>query len=68
MKSEFDKWFVAQFGPRPCPYGTVENDKRQRWMDCAQEVEKMKSEIEAIDRWDNSERAALYAWNARGRS
>jgi hypothetical protein len=60
-KSEFDAWFIKQFGPRPHAKDGADRDLQQIAHNGAVALEKLR----ARDDWDNKRFVALNAWYAR---
>jgi hypothetical protein len=61
--SAFDTWFKAQFGSRPSALNyynlaKLVDNARARYHELVRHQSEVKS-------WDNAQRAASYAWNAR---
>lgn len=63
MPRGFTEWFEAQFGKRPsgrpCPELVEELESLEA------EVKYKRRILQAVEQWEEHERAALYAWNAR---
>lgn len=59
----FTKWFEAQFGKRPSK--TPTEDLVEELTSLQLEVMRKRRVVDAVERWEEHERAALYAWNAR---
>jgi hypothetical protein len=61
MPSDFDRWLVAQFGPKP--RGSIP-DARHRASNAALALDKASRNLAAIEQYAEIERVARYAWNA----
>jgi hypothetical protein len=64
-KSEFEAWFVMQFGK--CPMSNAKSlilEGKLRVLEMEAGI--IKREIRELQDWHSNERAARYAWNARG--
>jgi hypothetical protein len=63
-KSEFLKWFEAQFGKRPVSEKDEIELQKEFYVSQAT-VLKLERRLRELRSWDCDQRAALYAWNAR---
>ncbi len=59
--TDFDRWFEAQFGK--VPFRTTKEEVAS----LRGELEMAQAELVAIQSWEASRRAALYAWTASRR-
>jgi hypothetical protein len=65
-KSEFEKWFISQFGK--CPISNTKGvNLENKLKGMEMEVGQIKRELKALQDWHANERAARYSWNARGK-
>lgn len=60
--SEFERWFVRQFGPRPTDR-TLWELNAERYT-AEQKLRMVEELIAAVQRWEGARDAALYAWQA----
>jgi len=66
--SAFDNWFQAQFGPPPFPDALKLEAAREEVRTLEYELEEKKRRLARHEQYMEHERAALYAWQARGGS
>ena len=64
-REKFEKWFAHTTGSRP--QGDVA-ELQQRQAELRLQIEEVETAIDAIRRWDNLHRIALYAWREGGAS
>ena len=57
---KFEKWFTAQFGPRPSEKSTVELIDEVTNKQYAAEI--ARAELHACELWERSWQSAHYAW------
>lgn len=63
MAKNFDKWFRAQFGPRPLTESQYEK-LVSKTLSAKYALRGGEEKLASCRSWDNLHKAALYAWNA----
>lgn len=66
INSEFEKWFTAQFGPPPFPDPIAEEEAKEEIQSLETRLGELKRRVERQREYVEHERAALYAWQAKG--
>lgn len=68
LNSAFETWFTAQFGPPPFSDPIAEEEAKEEIRGLEMRLGELKRRVEHQREYVEHERAALYAWQARGSS
>ena len=66
MESNFDKWFIKQFGKRPIPF-SQEKKATKKLQSLLSQGAKYIAQDEATRKWDALWDATFMAWQAKGK-
>lgn len=66
INSAFEDWFTSQFGPPPFPDPIAEEEAKEEIQSLEIRLGELKRRVARHVEYETHERAALYAWQARG--